>query len=183
MVYEVSRHRVEGGRHRLAIGAALGVALLVVGAALATREGEPGAGPPVVESAETGSVRVRDARSTPAPEARTRVRLPPQVRIRVDCGDLPAADCRAALEAARRVLGGEAAAVRAVTASRSLACADALDCPPGFILGRRPVGLLVVAFVDGSPDAWFNVVEPRIRGGAGDPRMIARAVRSIQLSG
>jgi hypothetical protein len=84
----------------------------------------------------------------------------------VACHELDRASCLAIVEAALAVLPGDAPDAVEAAAWASLLCDSTMDCPPAQLRLATPLGSVVVAFGDGGPDAWLNVIEVPAAGSA-----------------
>ena len=123
------------------LGAAIAVgALFTRGDAelpLATATQDPAALPPVIASPGI-------SRTIPASVA---------------CHELDRSRCLAIVEAAMAELPGDAPTVATASAWAVLLCDSSIDCPPDRLRAATPLGSVVIAFGDGGPDAWLNVIE------------------------
>jgi hypothetical protein len=162
MGYEVPIGTVDRRRRQRDVPAVLAAACLVVAVAagassleeLVTGRDVASPSAPPVEAAVAAER--REPRNSPGPSIRPRP-LP----LKLDCRDLERADCVRVAKAALAVLPPDTPRVTAATAWRSLLCGDVSDCPASHLARSKPLGSLVVAFVDGSPGAAVNVVERR----------------------
>lgn len=102
--------------------------------------------------------------------------------VAVDCTDMPPADCRRAVEAAREALGDGGPPPRAATVSTSMICGDDLDCPRWFLRDSRSIGSVRLSFDDPPLEAWVNLVEPDTRRGANGRSFVGLVIRWVDRS-
>lgn len=163
MAFDVAPEPVRRSGRRLpaivVVGLGTGLVAIAVATASPPAEGDGVApttatGPPAAiapESPRRGSTSPGPAGTRPAAGAR----LPGAI----ECHDLEAGPCLAVARATVAVLPRDDAVAR-IDAWSSILCRDTLDCPPRRLVGAEPIGSAVVAFADGGPSAWVNVVDP-----------------------
>ena len=88
--------------------------------------------------------------------ADTRADAPPSV----DCGQVPAVDCSAAVDAARHAVSDVPIRIVSMQTWPTLICGDDLDCPLPLLRRTTPMGSVVVTFEDRGV-AWINVFHER----------------------
>jgi hypothetical protein len=86
----------------------------------------------------------------------TRADAPPSV----DCGQVPAVDCSAAVDAARDAVSDVPVRIVNMRTWPTLICGDDLDCPLPLLRATTPIGSVVVTFEDRGI-AWINVFRQR----------------------
>jgi hypothetical protein len=126
--------------------ALLGAAIVM--SALITRGNGGPAGP---TASPVGGVPIQDG--TPSPRAQR------SVPASVACHELDRSSCLATVRAALAALPDDAPRAVAAAAWAALLCDSTIDCPPERLRLAIPRGSVVVAFGDGGPDAWLNVIE------------------------
>lgn len=96
----------------------------------------------IVTAGIVGSIVSRDTRADATPS--------------VDCGQVPAVDCSAAVDAARDAVSDVPYRIVSMRTWPTLICGDDLDCPLPVLRRTTPLGSVVVTFEDRGI-AWINV--------------------------
>jgi len=147
------RRVTEGSGLRAAVGVGgLGIAIVVI-ALLST--------PP---TAAPGFATVSQP---PSPIAA--VSAPPVARAlpaRLSCHDLEPSVCTELTRAALASLPGDVPTATAAGVWASLICGSDSDCPTAELRGATLRGSVVLQFTSGEPEAWINVVDRAVDGGA-----------------
>ena len=180
MGFEVQPTKLGSTRWYARIAVALAIGAVIVGVGFAARLANPPAA--VVDStpaaAATGAPATRPSPAPPAIAAASRRPSPvPSLALSprplpadLTCHGLTRSDCLRAATAALGVLPPEVPPVATANIYANLICDSTFDCPQ-YRLSWDTVGLgsVTLTFVDGSPDAWINVVN---RGPASNPAAV-----------
>ena len=107
---------------------------------------------------------------------------PPRV---VDCGDMPAFECPAAVLAAREAMAPADVTIDSARAWTTLLCGDELDCPRPLLASSDPVGSVTFSLAGGRGEVWVNVVRVPApnRLNENRERLVAQVIRWFRAPG
>jgi hypothetical protein len=175
MAFDVTPAPVRRRGPRIPVIVVLAAGIGVV--AIAVLTSSPSSGPIVSPDASVEAVARVEAAQTarpPSPAAVSPARSEPPARLprELGCHEVAPATCGVLARAGVAALPLGAPTIATVDVWASILCGDDLDCPRDRLAGSTPLGSVVVAFADGGPSAWVNVVRrsPRAVDGGGPGR-------------